>query len=307
MMRKPVVALDPSVFSLDAAAVIERLAAFIRDQRTALRRNGIVVPLSGGLDSSTVLLLCERAVGRERVTALLLPESDRSPDALAFARMLSDRAGIRTIDRDIAPALAALGVEPPDDERWNRLDPEARRLLDPLLRKSFADHLRGTSGAPGQARFARINARHRVRSTIACLVAEERNDLLVGCAHRSEEMLGLFVKFGVDDNADVMPLKNLYRTEILQLAAALGVPREIIGRTPNPEIIPGVSDKYRDILGLDSATLDLVLWGIERGLPDEEIASQLRLGAGTVEEMREVVALTRHMREPSRTLSRDER
>jgi NAD+ synthase len=129
------------------------------------------------------------------------------------------------------------------------------------------------------------------------------NFLVAGCAHKSEDMVGLFVKFGVDDIADIMPLKTLYRSHILQLAEFLGVPVEILNRTPNPDIIPGVSDKYMDILGLPCDMLDLILYGIEHGMNDEIIAAQLNLPEGRVVDIRNLIHQTEHMRSPSRSLT----
>ena len=142
-----------------------------------------------------------------------------------------------------------------------------------------------------------------MRLVVTYLLAEEHNLLVVGSAHKSEDMLGLFVKFGVDDVADLMPLKNLYRSQILQLAAYLGVPEEILARTPNPDLIPGVEDKYMDMIGLSYDTLDPLLYGLEHGLADEEIASQLGLPLEQVRQIRSVVSLTEHMRNPSQTVT----
>jgi NAD+ synthase len=87
-----------------------------------------------------------------------------------------------------------------------------------------------------------------VRAIVTFLIAEEMNYLVAGCAHKSEDMLGLYVKFGVDDSADVMPLKNLYRTQIIQLAAHLGVPESILNRTICA-IPRSPSDGDRDLQG----------------------------------------------------------
>jgi NAD+ synthase len=141
---------------------------------------------------------------------------------------------------------------------------------------------------------------------MTCLVAEEQNRMVVGCAHKSEDMLGLFVKFGVDDSADIMPLKYLYRSQITQLAAFLGVPGVIMDRTPNPDIIPGVSDKYMDILKLPSETLDLILFGFEHGLEDGDIAAQLNLTLQQVQQIRALVQRTEHMRNPSQSIRWEE-
>ncbi len=151
--------------------------------------------------------------------------------------------------------------------------------------------------------FAKYNSKQRIRAVMEYLIAEEKNFLVAGCAHKSEDMLGLFVKFGVDDVADVMPLKNLYRSHILQLAAFLGVPEAILHRTPNPDIIPGVEDKYMDILGLASDKIDLLIYGIEHGMDNDAISEQLDLPGGKVQEIRNLVQQTEHMRTPSQSLT----
>ncbi len=76
----------------------------------------------------------------------------------------------------------------------------------------------------------------------------------------------MFVKCGVDDAADLMPLKGLYRSQVLRIAEAVGVPAEVLARTPNPEMLPGIEDKYLDIFGVPAPTVDLMLWGIEHHL-----------------------------------------
>ncbi|MGE5642451.1 MAG: hypothetical protein ACM3Y8_05510, partial [Byssovorax cruenta] len=104
-------------------------------------------------------------------------------------------------------------------------------------------------------------------------------------------------------SADLMPLKNLYRSQILQLATFLGVPDVIVNRTPNPDIIPGVSDKYMDILGLSYEVLDLMVYGIEHGFENDDIASQLNQPVEKVGQIRKLVEETEHMRRPSQSLT----
>lgn len=296
--------LDRHLFAIDAAAMAARLSDFIHDRHTALHRAGAVVAFSGGLDSSTVLLLCVRALGVERVTALLLPERQGNPEAEHFARLVTGRFGIRTKTIDISPLLARLGTY---DFVLSRFP--SRTLQDWATRgymRAAGDHpllqiVHGRASALQRQGYAAFNSKHRVRAVVTYSFAEQANALVVGCAHKSEDMVGLFVKFGVDDCADVMPLKPLYRSQILQLAAHLGVPDEVLQRTPNPDIIPGVSDKYVDLLGLSSDTLDLVIYGLEHGLTDDVIASELQLPVGRVAEIRDLVQQTEHMRRPSQS------
>lgn len=293
--------LTPAVFDLDVDAVVPAIERFVRDAMGDLARQGIVVPLSGGLDSSTVLALCARAVGPDRVTALLLPDRKGAPDALRFGRLVADRLGVRTAEVDTTRVNRAAGVYRFLGYRLPRrlVARIARSRLSGRDESPFVAGLRGTEDPLTRQALAAVNARQRLRMVVTYRYAEQRRLLVVGSAHKSEDLLGLFVKFGVDDVADVMPLKGLYRSHILRIARAVGVPDEVVARTPNPEMLPGVDDKYRDVLGVQSETADLVLWGIEHGLGDAEIARQVALDETDVSKLRDVVRLSAHMRTPS--------
>lgn len=298
--------LDHSVFEIDIPVYIDKLTGFIRAKMEEMGRVGILVPFSGGLDSSTVLLLCIQAVGKDRVRALLLPEKQGNPEAEYFAKRLAGQHQIETITHNITPILDQLGVY---EFALARIPSRAiqEKAVGAYFKVTGANpYLEikyGRAGALERKGFSLYNTKHRVRAVVTFQLAEELNYMVAGCAHKSEDMLGLFVKFGVDDNADIMPLKNLYRSQFLQMADRLGIPAEIQKRTPNPDIIPGISDKYMDILGLPASTLDLMLYGLEHGLADEEIAAQLDLSTGKVQEIRDLVAMTQHMRNPSQSLT----
>ena len=298
--------LDSEVYKINAAAYVDRLCEFIGQNKSELNRDRILVPLSGGVDSSTVVALCARAVGSAQVTALLMRERQGNPEAADFSRMVIEQFGVESLQRDISGALSRLGTY---GFILSRIpfrgiqDWASRRYLKSARQNPFLQIVKGNASALERKGFARYNSKHRVRLVAEYLVAEEGNYLVAGCAHKSEDLVGLYVKFGVDDNADIMPLKNLYRSHILQLAEFLGVPNAIVRRTPNPDIIPGVSDKYVDLLGLPSSTLDLILYGIEHGMDDEAIAGQLNLPAAKVAEIRDLVRRTEHMRTPSRSLT----
>ena len=298
--------LEKEIFNIDAPAYVDRIGEFISSKLVEFHRDGILVPFSGGLDSSTVLLLCIRAVGAEKVIAVLMPEKQGNPEAIQYSRLLTEKFKVRTITRDISSVLSKLGTYKFALSRipFRALqDWLTRRYMKTAEENPFLKIVRGEASPFQRKGFAIINTKHRVRAVMIYQLAEEMNYMEVGCAHKSEDMLGLYVKFGVDDNADLMPLKNLYRSHILQLGAFLGVPDEILNRTPNPDIIPGVSDKYVDILGLSYELLDLMVYGIEHGLEDAEIALQLNQPVEKVREIRELVEQTEHMRHPSQSLT----
>jgi len=291
--------LIPEVFMIDCEAQCPRIELFLREKMIELRRVGIVVAISGGLDSSAVVTLCVRAVGKEKVSGLMLPEKRGNPDAFVFAKKLASSLGIGTTIIDISKILGALGTYDFIADRVG-LPAVVKKVVKeiPVERKKvfFLAGIQGTGNAIVRQALASMYSKQRIRLVVTYKYAEERNLLVVGCAHKSEDLVGLFCKYGVDDNADVMPLKHLYRSEILQLAHYLGVPIDIIERTPNPDMLPGIEDKYWDVLGIRSETLDLLLYGLEQGMQCEEIADQMQLELAKVQEIQALVRSTAHMR-----------
>lgn len=298
--------LTPQVFEIDCNIVVPRIETFIREKMTTLSRKGILVPLSGGLDSSTVAALCARAVGRENVTGLMLPDIKGSPEAVKFGRLVAKSLGIQIHSINMTHLLLAAGAY----SFVANLVP-SRRLLSTVVRRRlqvskrnmYLEVLRGSDDSMVLSAFASVYARQRARVVVSFRYAELHRLLVVGTAHKSEDLLGLYVKFGIDDSADVMPLKNLYRSHILQIARYVGVPQLVLERTPNPEMLPGVEDKYCDLLGLASEKVDLVLFGLESQMSNDEIASDTGVALEKVAELREIMSLSQHMRQPSMTLN----
>ena len=267
-------------------------------------RSGIVIPISGGLDSSVVAALSANAVGKDKVLGLLLPEKKGNPEALHFAHLLARHLGIKTVTIDISRILKPLGTYRFFTNRLSRSSQKAfvSKLSPEVTRGLFFSILDGNSKPIIRQGMASMASKHRIRFVVTYKYAEDQNLMEVGCAHKSEDLLGLFSKFGVDDNADVMPLKNLYRTQILQIARYLKIPGEIIERSPNPDMLPGIDDKYLDVLGLESGVIDLILFGLEQNLSASEIARQLGLDTKKVNEIKGLVRATTHMRNHSLSL-----
>ncbi len=294
--------ISPASLKIDAAGAAAVIRPFIRDKMVALRRTGIVVPVSGGLDSSVTAALCVDAVGSDKVVGLMLPEKQGNPEASRFGRQIAEYLKIRTETINISPMLRALGTY-----RFALSFLPGRRLKESVVR-SFLDRpgeslfikaLKGEGDRLVRHGVASFYTKQRIRLVATCKYADENNLMVVGSAHKSEDLVGLFVKFGVDDAADVMPLKNLYRSHVLQLAEWLGIPAEISGRTPNPDLIPGVSDKYRDILSVPFEEVDLILYGIEHDVPTEDIAAGTGIDEERVQRVVELYELSEPMRHPS--------
>jgi len=126
--------------------------------------------------------------------------------------------------------------------------------------------------------------------------AERMNLMVAGAANRTEVLTGIYSRFGVDDCADIMPVGGLLRTEVLRLAEHLDVPAYIRSKTPAPGIIPGVTDKYRYLLGLDSHVLDEMLEALDSGAAPADVAAGTGVDIGDVERVVAAMAAARAMR-----------
>jgi len=293
--------------TINPAKTAQKIEDYLKGQVAELSRSGIAIGISGGLDSSTVCALCAKAIGKEKIKGVILKEKQGNPDAEKYARLFAQSIGVETETWDISEALKALGVyrsviaHIPTRTLREGIAAYATRLIAKSVGEHpFSHSLKGEDDKFLARNKAVITAKQRIRMVYLYKYADENNLLVVGCAHKSEDYTGLFVKFGIDDAADAMPLKDLYRTQILQLAEYLDVPQEILARTPNPDVIPGVEDKYKDILGIAYEQVDLILCGLENKLDDQDIAMQARTDIQRVAQIKALIEGSKHMREPCR-------
>ena len=233
-------AFSAEVLRLDAAAEADRIAAAIRDQVFGtLRRKGVVLGLSGGVDSSVAAALCVRALGAGRVLGLFMPEADSSPDSLDLGRLVAGRLGIRSALEDITPTLEAVGAYRRRDEAIRSVIPEyaagyKSKIVLPGVREGqsynlFSVVVESPGGVQSRARLtadaylavvAATNFKQRVRKMLEYHYADRHHYAVVGTPNRLEYDQGFFVKNG-DGAADLKPLAHLYKTQVYQLAEHL--------------------------------------------------------------------------------------
>jgi NAD+ synthase len=292
--------------SIDPVNTARRIESFLLEQTTALHRDGAILGVSGGIDSAIVATLAARALGADRVLALLLPERDSSPDSEGDALVLVEQLGISWKKVDLTPMLSALGI-------YNGVPLQllkARKIQETVVRQQHEEQmailgerpllagLLGTQGLACQqmldAGQAYARAKHRMRLVTLYYYAEVENRLVMGTTNKSEAMSGFVVKWG-DNVADVEPIAPLYKTQVRQLADYLGIPQKIIDRAPSPDLMPGINDEFA--LGITYELLDQVLWGLEQGQTHKAIAQDLDIEADQVDYVSELVQRSAHMRE----------
>jgi NAD+ synthase len=291
----------PEALKIDAAAEIERIAAALRAQvRKELRRKGAVLGLSGGVDSSVCAALCVRAFGPRSVFGLFMPEQDSDPDSLRLGRAVADWLGIETVLEDITPILDGAACYRRRDEYIRRLFPEYgpgwRSKV--VLRKArgtagynvFHLVVQGPHGEQQEARMppdvylgivATTNMKQRTRKQLEYYHADRLQYAVAGTPNRLEYDQGFFVKNG-DGAADVKPIAHLYKSQVYQLAAELGVPEEICSRPPTTDTYSLAQTQEEFFFGLSLRTLDVCMYALDQGVPAETVAPAVGLSAAQV-------------------------
>jgi NAD+ synthase len=291
-----------SLLRLDAEAEVERISEFLRTQLgEVLERRGLVIAMSGGVDSSVCAALAVRAVGPKRVFGLMMPEQDSDPRSRELAIELAEQLGIKYEVEDIAPILAAAGCYRRRDDAIRRAVPEygdgwASKIVLPGDRLE-SDRLnvyyltvRNPAGELSTVRLpvtsyleivAATNFKQRVRKMLEYHHADRLHYAVMGSPNRLEWDQGFFVKGG-DGLADVKPIAHLYKTQVYQLAAHLNVPKGITNRPPTTDTysLPQTQEEF--YFSLPAATLDLVLYARNNGWSAEQAAERLGLTAQQV-------------------------
>jgi NAD+ synthase len=307
---------------LDAAATVKSIATAMREQLASLSRRGFVVAMSGGVDSSVAAGLAVAATGPKRVFGLFMPERDSDPRSLELAREWAEKLGIEYTVEDIAPTLEAVGCYARRDDAIARVVPgygpgwkskivlPGDRLNSDVL-NTYAIVVESPDGErtshrlpPAEYRVivAATNFKQRVRKMLEYYHADRLHYAVVGTPNRLEYDQGFFVKGG-DGLADVKPIAHLYKTQVYQLAEALGVPTGVTDRPPTTDTYSLPQSQEEFYFVLPARTMDLVLHAHNQGLSAEAAAAALGLQREQVErayrEVEQKRSTTRYLHMPA--------
>jgi NAD+ synthase len=276
---------------IDAAAETAHIAEKIRQYLARVRRKGVVVAMSGGIDSSVVAALSTAALGKQRVLGLLMPERESSPETLRLSRLMADSLGIQAVTEDISPVLEAVGCYRRRDDAIRLVHPaygpgfKAKIVLPSVIDSdSFRLYSAVISTPDGKELRVRLspeaylgivaatNFKQRVRKMIEYHHADRLNYAVTGTPNRLEYDQGFFVKLG-DGAADIKPIAHLYKTQVYQLAAHLGLPGEIQSRAPTTDTYSMPQSQEEFYFSLPYGRMDLCLFGKNNGIAIAEVAS----------------------------------
>jgi len=290
---------------IDYEQEAERICARLRETvAQSLRRRGLVVAISGGIDSSVCAALAVRAVGSERVHCLILPERDSDPDSAARAGLLAETLGVGVDTFDIAPALEAIGAYAARDNAVRTVLPDYRD--DWKMKLAIAG---GSEGAINRFRLiaqspdgvlherelrlheyltivAATSYKQRLRKTIEYFHADRLHYAVLGTPNRLEYDQGFFVKNG-DGSADIKPIAHLYKSQVYGMARHLGLPERLCNAQPTTDTYSLEQGQDEFYFALPYRAMDLALWALEHDVPAVQLAHVLET---TVEQAEAVYA-----------------
>jgi NAD+ synthase len=307
-------AFSRNILEIDCAAACAEIEAGIRELVSRqLHRRGIVLGVSGGVDSSVCAALAARAVGPQRVHGLLMPERDSSPASTARGKLLCQSVGIAHEICDITAPLQALGCYARRNDAIRRVFPQFKdgdrfkiAVAGNLLQSDRLNYFTlvvETGGKQTSLRMpldvyleivAATNMKQRVRKLVEYAHAERLNYAVLGTPNRLEYDQGFFVRGG-DGLADFKPIAHLYKTQVYAIARHLGLPREICEQTPSTDTYSLPQSQEEFYFALPYGEMDLLLYAYVHDVPAEQAGPPMGLSAEQVRRVYHDIAAKRRV------------
>jgi NAD+ synthase len=256
------VKLTPSLLEIDFSETQKRICRFIKEYVENAGAKGIVLGLSGGIDSGTIAALSSLAIGGENVLGLMLPEKENfNQKDIDDAKVVAEQFHLETQVCDMSEVLS---------------------------------HFYGAIPVFDQSdRLCKGNVKARTRMIYLYYYANKQNRIVCGSSDKSETMMGYFTKWG-DAATDIAPIMDLYKTQVRKLAIHLGILKELALKPSTPALWP--NQLAESELGIKYETLDLILYGLERFMTPEEIADQLGIAKVIVDKVKSRWLANEHKR-----------
>lgn len=289
-------------FNLDVLKInpqkeTEKIADFVvKNVKKVYRRSGIVVGLSGGIDSAVMAAIAVEAMGKDKVVGLILPEKESNPISSEFANKHAKQLGIEHRDVDITSTVDSVSSYKKRNDFIKNIVPEYKQgykynislPTDLLERDSFNFYVIQVQMPDGSIKKQRLNfdafrtitsfANIKIRSRMIHLYseAERRNMIVAGTTNKTEAILGDFCKYG-DGGTDIEALAHLYKNQVYQIGAYLRVIPEIMERTPSPDTFSLPVSDQEFFFRIPFDKIDYLLYAWEYEIPVEETAQVLNL------------------------------
>lgn len=245
---------------INSEITVSRICKFIVKRIDDAKTNGVIIGLSGGIDSSVTAALCVRALGHEKTFGLLMPTQTTQQQDIDDAIKIATLLGVKYAIENISPSINGF-------KQFKVFDPK-RKIVNGNL----------------AARF---------RMSLLYYYANLHNWLVIGTGNKSELLVGYFTKFG-DGGCDLLPIGDLYKCQVRQLAEYLDIPPEIINKAPSAGLWPGQTDE--DELGINYDTLDKILSSLEQLMIPNEISKEFNIPLEVIEKVESMLRKSEHKR-----------
>ncbi|MHA1382490.1 MAG: NAD+ synthase [Candidatus Helarchaeota archaeon] len=254
--------LTAEKLKLDPELTHKKITEFIKKYVDGAKAKGVVLGISGGVDSALTARLSVDALGKDSVLGFILPEKKSNPDDRKDAMDLISQLGIEHETIDITPMIDSF------NNMCKHFTPQNKLVVG--------------------------NLRPRIRTQILYFHANLLSRLVIGTGNKTELYVGYFTKYG-DGGVDFEPIGDLYKTQVWQLAKYLKLPKNIIEKAPSAGLWVGQTDEGE--LGMQYVKIDLILYGhLELKMKKENIANELKLSVDEVQRILDLVKRTEHKR-----------
>ncbi len=308
----PQTKLTKETLKLDCEAQVQIITRQIQQLLSSFKRRGIVLGLSGGIDSSVTAALAVRALGKSRVFGIHMPDCHSSADTLDLSQSVSNTFGFDSAIEDITKILESVGCYSRQEKAIQIAIPEygagwkSKIVLENILTNQGFSFFSVVAQSPdGKMMTKRLplesylgilaatNFKQRVRKMMEYYYADKLNFAVAGTPNRLEYDQGFFVKLG-DGAADLKPIAHLYKSQVYQMAEYLGVPAKICNRPPTTDTYSLAQGQDEFYFSLPYEKMDLCLYAKNHSIPASEVAPLVGLNAEQVERVWKDIDMKRY-------------